>query len=101
MLCRHRDQDSSPFVTCLSYPHLMGYWRSDLDAPEHGSHLIATTFPRRANDSIRPGAWKMIDLNAEPFNLPRPLILIDEGLPGLKKSLGVWPLAGLLGYTKA
>ena len=59
-------------------------------------YLIATTFPRGANDAIRTGAWQMIDLNAEPFNLPPPLILLDEGLTGLKKSLGVWPLAGLL-----
>ncbi len=56
------------------------------------THLIATTFPRGSNDAIRTGAWQMIDLNAPPFNLPPPLALIDEELPGSRKSLGVWSL---------
>jgi hypothetical protein len=64
-------------------------------------YLIATTFPRGANDSIRTGAWQMIDLNAEPFSLPQPLILLDEGLTGLKKSLGIWALPGKIYSTES
>jgi hypothetical protein len=56
------------------------------------SYLIATTFPRGSNDAIRTGAWQAIDLNAAPFNLPPPLLLIDEELSGTRKSLGVWAL---------
>lgn len=60
---------------------------------ESGSrYLISTTFPRGKNDSIRTGSWQMIDLTAEPFNLPPPIILLDEQLPGFQKSLGVWPM---------
>jgi Glycosyltransferase (GlcNAc) len=54
--------------------------------------LITTTFPRGHNDPIRTGAWQMIDLNADPFGLPPPLLLINEGLGTTRKSLGVWPL---------
>jgi hypothetical protein len=56
------------------------------------TYLIATTFPRGSNDAIHTGAWQMIDLTAPPFNLPPPVSLIDEELPGSRKSLGVWSL---------
>lgn len=58
---------------------------------ESGSrYLVATTFQTGKNTHIRTGSWQMIDLTAEPFNLPPPIIMLDEQLPGHQKSLGVW-----------
>ncbi len=55
--------------------------------------LIATTHPRGTNDPVELGAWQPIDLNAPPYNLPLPQVLLPEG--DSAKSLGIWQLAEL------
>lgn len=61
---------------------------------ESGStHLIATTHPGRENREIQTGGWYAMNLEAAPFELPPPELVIDEKLRGTTKSLGVWRLA--------
>ena len=63
---------------------------------ESGSrYLIATTHPGGENRVIRLGDWHAVNLEAPPFSLPPPRLLLDEKLPGSVKSLGVWRLADL------
>lgn len=54
--------------------------------------LLTTTFVRGRNDPVRVGGWQPIDLCAPPFNLPPPVAVVPEGLPGSTKSLGLWRL---------
>lgn len=58
-------------------------------------YLIATTHPAGDNAAINTGGWHPMDLCAEPFGLPVPLQLLNEGLTGSKKALGVWCLSDL------
>ncbi|MDP1663132.1 MAG: class I SAM-dependent methyltransferase [Phycisphaerales bacterium] len=60
-------------------------------------YLLATTFPATSqNTDLRfPGEWRAINLQAAPFLLPPPLLLVDEECPddnGHSKSLGLWKL---------
>ena len=58
-------------------------------------YLIATSFERDQNDSIKTGGWQPIALQAPPFLLPPPRHVISERVPGTTKSLGVWMLKDL------
>jgi hypothetical protein len=60
-------------------------------------YLIATTHPRGTNDRIDLGGWQAIDLCAAPYLLPAPDLVVEEGLSGSNKSLGVWKIADLEG----
>ena len=62
--------------------------------------LLTTTFPdHRANQDIRPGRWRPLNLQAQPFSLPAPERLISERFTGnprhADKALGVWRVADL------
>lgn len=57
-------------------------------------YLIATTHAVGRNVWICTGGWYAMDLNAPPFNLPKPKLLINE--VGTK-SLGVFELKGTEG----
>lgn len=63
--------------------------------------LIATTFTDHAdNRDIADGDWRLLNLQAAPFNLPQPAALLNEdcreaGGTYDDKSLGVWPMADL------
>ncbi len=63
--------------------------------------LLTTTFPETpANADVRWSGWRPLNLQAEPFSLPAPEQLINEGCTedGGKyadKSLGLWRLADL------
>ncbi|MGH2760940.1 MAG: class I SAM-dependent methyltransferase [Actinomycetota bacterium] len=63
------------------------------------TYLIATTYPERdANEDIRSGDWRPVNLQREPFRLPDPIELINERSrkPGYSdKSLGLWRVAHL------
>ena len=65
--------------------------------------LLTTTFPdERANVDIVTGDWRPIDLTEEPFNLPPPVELLNEGCTEQSgafsdKSLGLWSVAALAG----
>jgi SAM-dependent methyltransferase len=58
-------------------------------------YIMATTFTRHeANKDIRPGDWRPLNLQAAPFNLPAPAVLIPDndglGPPFDDKALGIW-----------
>jgi len=65
--------------------------------------LLTTTFPRTAaNTDVRWSGWRPLNLQVDPFLLPEPLQLINEGCTedGGKytdKSLGLWRLSDLSG----
>ncbi len=59
--------------------------------------LITTHFPGRVNHDIPTGSWRPLDLTAEPFFLPQPEYIINEGCTEgngayADKSLGVWSI---------
>ena len=64
-------------------------------------YLITTTFPTwPANKDARLGSWRPLNLEAAPFNLPPPAVLMRERAPNPDdpyndKSLGVWALSDL------
>ena len=64
-------------------------------------YLIATTFPEEeSNENIITGGWRPIDLTKEPFNFPKPVMLINENCTEMAgrfsdKSLGVWEIKTL------
>lgn len=59
--------------------------------------LLTTTFPDRdANTDIETGNWRPLNLQKEPFLLPEPILLLNEGCPEPEyrdKSLGLWRMA--------
>ena len=58
-------------------------------------YLLATTQPSGVNAPITLGQWRAVDLTAPPFNLPKPQLMISEGLRDSAKALGVWQIADL------
>lgn len=61
-------------------------------------YLLTTTFPLHQNILINTGEWYAINLNAEPFPLPTPLLLLNEGNPDpyfCDKSIGLWRINGV------
>ncbi len=61
-------------------------------------YLLTTTFPsRRNNHDIVTGSWRPLNLEIAPFNLPKPLKVINEGCTEgngaySDKSLGLWQI---------
>jgi hypothetical protein len=48
----------------------------------------------RTNLDVKPGAYRHINLRRPPFNLPRPIMQVDEaGLPGVPRVLALWSRA--------
>jgi len=64
-------------------------------------YLVMTTFPKipEGNNDIKIGGWRRLDFTASPFNLPQPIMIVNECGPKLPnpqdKSLGVWTLNDL------
>jgi len=63
------------------------------------TYLMTTTFPGRKNDELY-GIWRPVDLEAVPFNFPKPLQLFnekctEEGGRYEDKSLGLWAVSSL------
>ncbi len=69
---------------------------------ESGSkYLLTTTFPsREVNEDILTGQWRVLNLEASPFNFPSPIEMLNEqctegdGVYG-DKSLGLWRISDL------
>ncbi len=65
-------------------------------ASSGSNYLLTTTFPGFShNRDIETGDWRALDLQALPFCLPKPILLIREGCTEAdgvfqNKSLGVW-----------
>lgn len=57
-------------------------------------YLLATSYAAEHNRDAALGEWRPLDLTKPPFNLPRPLVHIDERLDG-SKLLGIWPVKDL------
>jgi hypothetical protein len=58
-------------------------------------YFLSTTFPNHANKKdIEMGDWRPLNLEDAPFNLPKPLAIINEGLRGdcADKSMAVWSI---------
>ena len=56
-------------------------------------YVLTTTFPDHLNtNDIEMGKWRALNLEADPFNLPKPLYIINEGLVGdaYDKSMALW-----------
>jgi hypothetical protein len=62
-------------------------------------YLMTTTFPEKENRDIATGGWRMLNLEAAPFNLPKPLVCInekcDEGEAYKTKSMALWEISRL------
>lgn len=64
-------------------------------------YLLTTTFPTAdRNDDIRTGDYRPVNLQAAPFLLPEPLLLLDEKTAGrnsrnLGRYMGLWKIADL------
>jgi hypothetical protein len=62
-------------------------------------YLLTTTYPEHKNRNILTGDWRQLNLMDEPFNLPLPIELLNEGSrePGAKgdKSLGLWTIKSI------
>jgi hypothetical protein len=64
--------------------------------------LLTTTFTNRTkNRNIFSGGWRPINLELPPFNLPRPVKIINENCTEADgkysdKSLGLWNLESIL-----
>ncbi len=81
---------------CLTHLMLEESQRALQRFKESGTtFLIATTHANGQNAEIKTGGWHPMDLTAAPFNLPQPIISIDEQLQGSKKALGIWRLADI------
>ena len=65
--------------------------------------LLTTTFFNHSNSDFPDGTnWYPINLTLQPFNLPQPAILINEGCTEgngefSDKSLGLWVRESLIG----
>jgi hypothetical protein len=65
------------------------------------TYLLTTTFSnRRNNKNLQTGSWQPLNLRAEPFNFPAPILSIIERCTennGIysDKSLALWSLNGL------
>lgn len=62
--------------------------------------LLTTTFPDHSNSNIVTGSWRALNLQAEPFCLPPPIELFNEGFhvkgSGVSdKSLALWRISDL------
>jgi hypothetical protein len=63
------------------------------------TYLLTTTFPtRQKNYNIPTGKWRPLNRCAAPFDLPPPVLVIEEGDCNATygdKSLGLWKIADL------
>lgn len=63
-------------------------------------YLMTTTFPGRKNYNITTGNWRPINLEAFPFEFPKPILLMNEGCTEghgkyKDKSLALWDIREL------
>jgi hypothetical protein len=61
-------------------------------------YRLVTTFPNQNKnvDIVMPGDWCALNFQKEPFNFPKPLIIINEKSPARgDKSLALWKIEDL------
>jgi hypothetical protein len=61
------------------------------------TYLLATTFPLLTNNAdIWPGSFRPINLEIQPFNLPKPLRIFHDSKEADQSSvLALWRLADI------
>ena len=108
-LCRNLAQDELPCADmifcrdCLVHLNYADVKKVLLNFKRSGSrYLLTTTFSGRDKnfDLVGKDIWRTLNLQAEPFNFPPPLQLINEkcteGNGGFAdKSLGLWRLSDI------
>ena len=87
----------------LPYKQIIAALKNVVDSG--ATWLIATHFPGRKNHDIKIGAWRPLDLTAQPFGLPAPAHILNEGCQEgngafTDKSLGVWRIADIAATVK-
>jgi len=87
-LCRHCLIHLSNRQVCLALRNLKN---------TGAKYLLATTFPAlTSNADIWPGSFRPINLEIQPFNLPKPLrILHDSRVTDRSSVLALWSLADI------
>lgn len=69
-------------------------------ARSDGHYVLCTTFPAtQVNNDIRTGRWRPLNLRRAPFDLPPPLVEIDDSdfFPVAGKTLALWSIDQLGG----
>ena len=67
----------------------------------NSKYLLTTTFTERTiNNDIKTGQWRTLNLQIEPFFLPKPIKIINEGCTENEgiysdKSLGFWKISDI------
>ena len=67
----------------------------------NSKYLLSTTFTERTNNNdIKTGQWRTLNLEVEPFFLPKPIKIINEGCTENEgiysdKSLGFWKISDI------
>lgn len=56
-------------------------------------YLIATTYPGGNNPPTESGGWRPLDLESPPFDLPPPLLRLEDGNFAPRKQLAIWAFA--------
>jgi hypothetical protein len=56
-------------------------------------YLLATSFVSGANSDVVLGNWRILNLEAPPYALPAPPVVIGEAVAG--KTLALWPVADI------
>ena len=65
------------------------------------TYLLATIFTSyKSNSDILTGQWRPLNLIAKPFNLPNPILILNEGCTEgngkyADKSLGLWHISAI------
>jgi hypothetical protein len=86
---------------CLVHFSYKDIFRALDNISSSGSELLlTTTFPRHnPNQDIQTGEWRTLNLELDPFRLPKPLRLLEEGCTQTggytDKSLGLWRISDL------
>jgi hypothetical protein len=83
----------------FSFAHITSALNSIVDSKS--AYLATTSFNQRTqNDDIVTGNWRALNLRAAPFNLPKPLLEIDEKCTEgenqfADKTMSVWKVSDI------
>lgn len=59
----------------------------------NSKYLLTTTFTLHHNEDIETGGWRPLNLMDDPFNFPKPLLVLNEGNPHpyyCDKAIALW-----------
>ena len=66
-------------------------------------YIMATTFSKlERNEDCSYGDWRPLNLQAVPFNLPPPVVLIEDAVTSYSdKSLGIWRVQDIISSAQS